>query len=124
MCGVIVRPQWSAWRGRSGGVNTSGGRWTYRRKERFPLAWRACDTSQPRTADDDCNRYDPRRAEIQPSGDLYNLLARPYMLLDVRTQAAADRILDVAQGNRFQCLIGRGNERPNRLDYMVMYWRK
>jgi hypothetical protein len=78
----------------------------------------------PRTADEDCNRYDPRRAEIRPAGDLYNLLARPYMLLDVKTQAAADRILEVARDNRLECFIGRGNERPNRLDYIVRYWRK
>jgi hypothetical protein len=43
--------------------------------------------------------------------------------LDVKTQAAADRILEVARDNRLECFIGRGNERPNRLDYIVRYWR-
>jgi hypothetical protein len=78
----------------------------------------------PRTAEEDCNRYDPRRAEIRSSDDLYDLVAQPYILLDVQTQAAADRILEVAKANRFDCFIGRGNERPNRLDYIVRYWRK
>ena len=39
------------------------------------------------------------------------------------SQAAAVRGLRVAQAHRFQCFIGRNNQRPKRSDYIMEYYR-
>ena len=42
-------------------------------------------------------------------------------MLDDRQDA--ERALAVAKGYNQQCFIGRDNQRPNRKDYIVRYWK-
>ncbi len=42
------------------------------------------------------------------------------LLLDNPTDAANAKVLAASYSR--QCFIGRGNSRPNRLDYIMEYW--
>jgi hypothetical protein len=78
---------------------------------------------QPPIAADDCLPYNPRNLRIVDEG------AQGWLLTDGRSrmqvldsESDARRALAVAQRHTSRCFIGRGNHRPNRLDYIVTYF--
>ena len=77
----------------------------------------------PKAENEDCNSYDPQRAEVKAEAGQFNVIAARYLLLAVDTRTAAEQMLSVAQANHFHCFIGRNNHRSNRMGYIVGYWR-
>lgn len=72
----------------------------------------------------DCLSYDPGRLRIVNEGASGWLLTdggSRMVMLDSRSDA--EHALGIAGGSSRQCFIGRNNNRPNRKDYVVGYWR-
>lgn len=71
----------------------------------------------------DCIPYDPATLQIEDLGDLgwrLNSSTSAMLLLDDRDDA--ERALALAQLHTQQCFIGRGNNRPNRIRYILGFW--
>jgi hypothetical protein len=73
---------------------------------------------------EDCISYNPSSLEIRNEG------LRGWLLTDgssrmqmLANRADAEQALGVASGSSQQCFIGRNNTRPNRQDYILLYWR-
>jgi hypothetical protein len=75
-------------------------------------------------SDEDCISYNPLSLRIEDEG------ARGWLLTDgssrmlmLDNQADARKALALAKRHTHQCFIGRNNQRPNRKDYIVEYWK-
>ncbi len=80
-------------------------------------------TGLPGTAPSpDCIPYDPHNLTINQISVGYQLVSgnSALLLLDNPTDAANAKVLAASYSR--QCFIGRGNSRPNRLDYIMEYW--
>ena len=74
-------------------------------------------------APEDCLPYNPRTLRIEDEGAQGWLLtdgASRMLMLDDR--ADAERALALARRHTAHCFIGRGNNRPNRAEYITHYW--
>lgn len=73
---------------------------------------------------EDCISYNSSSLEIRNEGGNGWLLtdggSRMVML---SSRADAEQAMGIASGSSRQCYIGRNNNRPNRKDYIVQYWR-
>jgi hypothetical protein len=76
------------------------------------------------TARVDCLPYNVSSLQIVNEG------ANGWLLTDgssrmqmLASQADAQKALAVARSHRAQCFIGRDNNRPNRKDYIMLWWR-
>jgi hypothetical protein len=73
---------------------------------------------------EDCISYNPGTLEIRNEGASGWLLtdgsSRMQMLAN---RADAEQAMGVASGSSRQCFIGRNNSRPNRSNYILLYWR-
>lgn len=81
------------------------------------------ETSGPMAAED-CLPYDRTHLRISDEGAAGWLLTdgRSRMLM-LDSQADAERALAVARAHTHHCFIGRDNHRPDRVRYIVHYWR-
>jgi hypothetical protein len=73
---------------------------------------------------EDCIAYDADKLHVVNEGSKGWLLTdgRSRMLM-LSSEADADAALKLARKHRYQCFIGRDNNRPNRKDYIVQYWK-
>jgi serine/threonine protein kinase len=89
------------------------------------LAPTATPTLEPTLAisPEDCLPYDPSRLRIEDEGFNGWLLTdeRSRMLM-LDDKDDAENALRLAQRHNRHCFIGRGNNRTNRIDYIVEYW--
>jgi len=85
--------------------------------------WQGGRNSPGPVSGEDCIGYNRSGLTIQQEpGDW--LLTDGNSRMEIYTsQAAAVRGLRVAQAHRFQCFIGRNNQRPKRSDYIMEYYR-
>jgi hypothetical protein len=74
-------------------------------------------------AAEDCLSYDPRTLSIVDEGaDGWLLTDGSSRMAMLDNQADAERALALARRHTAHCFIGRGNPRPNRMDYVRDYW--
>ncbi|MGC5020949.1 hypothetical protein [Micromonospora sp. DT47] len=77
----------------------------------------------------DCLPYDPEELKIYDAGAigwrLVETLAdgQEHGMLILDNEADATAALTVARRSTNFCFIGRGNTRPNHVDYLVQYWK-
>ena len=87
--------------------------------------WKGDSGNTTTIAGEDCVSYSPATVTVVDRGALgWRMEDGSHLMLLFDNQADANRGLAVARaatGNL--CFIGRGNPRPNRLDYMTEYWR-
>jgi hypothetical protein len=73
---------------------------------------------------EDCLSYNRSALRVENLGATgWRLTDGVQAMVIYDNQADADEGLAVARANTRQCFIGRGNARPNRIDYIVQYWR-
>lgn len=73
---------------------------------------------------EDCISYNPGTLQITDEGAGGWLLTDgSSRMVTLDNRADAEQALSVAGGSSRQCFIGRNNTRPNRRDYIVVYWR-
>ncbi len=75
-------------------------------------------------AAEDCIPYNSRNLQIRdegPNGWLLTDGSSRMLMLD--NQQDANQTLALVKQNTMQCFIGRGNNRPNRQNYIVEYWK-
>ena len=73
---------------------------------------------------EDCIQYDPSLLRIEEMGERGWRLAagRTWLhIFDSREDAEAG--LAFAQQHNYQCFIGRSNRRPDRISYILEYWK-
>jgi hypothetical protein len=76
------------------------------------------------TRPEDCIQYNPYALQIEDIGDKGWRLRDGTMwlqVLDNRDDAEAALVL--AQQHNYQCFIGRNNRRPDRIHYILQYWK-
>jgi hypothetical protein len=75
-------------------------------------------------ANEDCERYTPSQLRVVENAQQgFRLMDGRRVVLDADSREDAQKIWEVAQQHTAQCFIGRGNNRPNKRDYVVQYWR-
>jgi hypothetical protein len=72
----------------------------------------------------DCLPYNPGSLRIENEGASGWLLTDGSQRMQtLASQADAQKALAMARQHRAQCFIGRDNTRPNRKDYIMLWWR-
>lgn len=85
--------------------------------------WRGKSGIQTKMGTQDCIAYDADRLSIVDEGDKGWLLTDGDSRMSVLdNEADAKRALALAERHTKQCFIGRGNERSERLEYILEYW--
>jgi LysM repeat protein len=80
-------------------------------------------TPTPTIRPKDCLPYNPHNLRIVDEGARGLLLTDGRMRMEMLdNKVDAQDALALAQRHTAQCFIGRGNKRPNRMDYIVEYW--
>lgn len=72
---------------------------------------------------EDCIPYDPNGLAIEESLTGWTLVTGTSRLVILDTEADAQAVLTIARRHKALCFIGRQNKRPNRLAYIVQYWK-
>ena len=73
---------------------------------------------------EDCISYNPSSLETRNEGlSGWLLTDGSSRMVTLANRADAEQALGVASASSRQCFIGRNNNRPNRRDYIVQYWR-
>ena len=87
--------------------------------------WRGAGiTSLGAIADEpDCGKYSAQELVSKSNGDRYLLVSGPRLLASVPDAQDASALLAILRQYSYQCFIGRGNKRANRLAYIFEYWR-
>jgi hypothetical protein len=76
------------------------------------------------TRPEDCIQYNPYALQIEDIGDKGWRLSDGKMWLQVLdNRDDAEAALALAQQHNYQCFIGRNNRRPDRIRYIVQYWK-
>ena len=76
------------------------------------------------TRPEDCIQYNPYALQIEDIGDKGWRLSDGTMWLQVLdNRDDAEAALALAQQHNYQCFIGRNNRRPDRIRYIVQYWK-
>ncbi len=94
------------------------------RKDYIQEYWKGSSGQTATIASEDCLSYNRANLKIvdeAANGWLLTDGASRMAMLDDRQDA--ERALAVAKGYNQQCFIGRDNQRPNRKDYIVRYWK-
>lgn len=85
--------------------------------------WRGDSGIRTKLGAQDCASYDPENLAIRDRGaDGWLLLDGSHSLNALANEADAKRALTLAERHVRHCFIGRGNQRLDRLDYIVEYW--
>ncbi|MBN1642964.1 MAG: hypothetical protein JXA09_17135 [Anaerolineae bacterium] len=86
---------------------------------------RPTPTVTPAIAREDCLPYDYKLLDIKDGGEngWYLVGDKGHQMLLLDNKNDAHDALALAQRHTEHCFIGRGNTRPNRLDYIVDYWQ-
>jgi beta-lactam-binding protein with PASTA domain len=94
------------------------------RKDYIVEYWMGNSGTQTSLGAEDCIAYNPSTLRIVDEG------AQGWLLTDGRSRMLmldneedARKALALAQNHTQQCFIGRNNQRPNRKDYIVEYWK-
>lgn len=86
--------------------------------------WTGDSGARTMISGEDCITYNSGSLEIRNEGANGWVLtdgSSRMVMLDSRSDA--EQALGIAGGSSRQCFIGRNNNRPNRKDYVVGYWR-
>src|ERR1041385_1731080 len=76
------------------------------------------------TRPEDCIQYNPYALQIEDIGDkAWRLRAGTIWLQVLDNRDDAEAALALAQQHNYQCFIGRDNRRPDRIRYIVQYWK-
>ena len=76
------------------------------------------------TRPEDCIQYNPYALQIEDIGDKGWRLSDGKIWLQVLdNRDDAEAALALAQQHNYQCFIGRNNRRPDRIRYIVQYWK-
>ena len=76
------------------------------------------------TRPEDCIQYNPYALQIEDIGDkAWRLSAGTIWLQVLDNRDDAEAALALAQQHNYQCFIGRDNRRPDRIRYIVQYWK-
>lgn len=75
----------------------------------------------------DCLSYDPKKIEMVSDGNLWRLMdmseGQPSYMLTFSERADAEAAMQIIKTSTQHCFIGRDNNRENRFDYIVEYWK-
>ncbi|HEU4557083.1 MAG TPA: hypothetical protein VFS20_04510 [Longimicrobium sp.] len=75
-------------------------------------------------APEDCIAYDPKNLQIVDEGANGFVLMSGNMRMEMLdNQTDAGKAMSLASQHTHQCFVGRNNPRPNRIDYIMQYWR-
>src|SRR5262245_37439060 len=76
------------------------------------------------TRPEDCIQYNPYSLQIEDLGDKgWRLSDGKNWLQVLDNRDEAEGAMGLAQQNNYQCFIGRNNRRPDRVRYIVQYWK-
>lgn len=71
----------------------------------------------------DCFSYNVSALRIEQAGQGWYLTDGNSSMSSFRTEEQAEAALSLAKRFSAHCFIGRDNDRPNRGDYIIEYWR-
>jgi hypothetical protein len=75
-------------------------------------------------APEDCIAYNPANLQVVDEGANGFVLMSGNMRMEMLDNAAdAEKAKNLASRHTHQCFVGRNNTRPNRVDYIMQYWR-
>lgn len=90
-----------------------------------PVTTTTTGQAEPTITNEDCIRYDPGALRVVSAGadgfQVFEGTSRAMLLLDDETDARNAKSL--AERHTSLCFLGRDNERENRAEYVVYYWR-
>ena len=73
---------------------------------------------------EDCIQYNPYTLQIEDIGEKGWRLSDGKIWMQVLdNREDAEAALALAQQHNYQCFIGRNNRRPDRIRYIVQYWK-
>ena len=76
------------------------------------------------TKTEDCIQYNPYTLQIEDAGEKgWRLIDGKMWLQILDNREDAEAAMALAQQHNYQCFIGRNNRRPDRLRYIVQYWK-
>lgn len=76
------------------------------------------------TRPEDCIQYNPYTLQIEDKGEKgWRLTDGRIWLQILDNREDAEAALALAQQHNYQCFIGRNNRRPDRVRYILEYWK-
>jgi hypothetical protein len=83
----------------------------------------SCGSSAPTFAAEDCQAFNSATLRIGATVDGWTLSDASGQIALLDSQADVDLLLSVAKQYSARCFIGRGNQRPDPLNFVFQYWK-
>ncbi len=85
--------------------------------------WMGGRNAAPALSPEDCIAYNTANLRIVQEPNDWLLTDGASRMLILASQSDANDALQLAKAFKYQCFIGRDNNRPNRKDFIVQYWK-
>jgi hypothetical protein len=90
----------------------------------FMQYWKGESSVTGEERDWDCVSFNPENLKIVADSNLWTIMGDEELeLQSFESKVAAEMGLEIAQQHSKVCYIGRGNQRENRWEYIISYWK-